>query len=364
MRVLFVARDDYEQVFGGDNILRRKIQKYLQPHGVQFEFATAQRLPASPHVDVVHLTCFLVEPTQRVLEWAQRFRIPTVISPLFEEPLHTWFEWAMRCPGKWRSVGRVLGRRLARRIYITWQAARIKRGAQWHRQRELLQAMHITPNSRYELNHLQKWFNLPDLDATVVPLGIDPEVFGQSPFEREIPGLGNLTGYVLEVGRIETRKNQLGLLQALRNVPISIVLLGRFSHHEHEVSYVRECEEMAACRGNVLFIKQLPEKALPALYARAAVHVLPSWSERPGLVTLEAAACSCKAVSTGFSSIREYLGDDVWYCRPDDVKSIRTAVEQALAAPTPPGLQARVLNNFTWGQTAWRMWDVYQRMVS
>lgn len=364
MRVLVVTRDDHDRVFGGDTVMIRKLEKHLKPMGISFLVTTADRLPDPGEADIVHLT-FLhsVESVERTAIWADRSRLPVLISPLFEEPLYLWFEWAVQQTGKWQQLSLVLGRRITQKLYVVWQAARAKRQAQWQRQRELLMSMHIVPNSRYELNHLKKWFDLPDLDATVIAVGVDTDVFDGAPADCEISELGNLAGYVLEVGRIETRKNQLGLLHALRGTPTPIVFLGQRSRHEHEQAYVRACEAMAKERGNVLFLEHLPEKVLPTLLGRASVHVLPSWSERPGLVTLEAAACGCKVVSTSCSPIYEYLGDDAWYCRPDHVGSIRRAVEHALIAQTPPGLKGRVLTEYTWKQTALRLGDVYSRAI-
>jgi len=365
MRVVVVTRDDQNQVFGGDTVMVRKIQKHLRPHGIEFEITTAQMLPTSCNVDVVHVTfLYLVESVQRALGWAQRYQLPVVISPLFEDPLLLWFQWALRRPGKWRVLSNMLGQHVTRKLYVTWHTARAKYSAHWHLQRDLLQSMHVVPNSRYELDHLARWFQLPDLDATVVPLGVDPDVFGQPPTGHPIAELGKLTGYVLEVGRIEERKNQLGLLEALHNVTVPIVFLGEADRCGYEAAYVELCHKLAAARGNVHFLERVPEGLLPSLYARAAVHVLPSWSERPGLVTLEAAACGCKVVSTSFSPIYEYLGGDAWYCQPDDVRSIRTAVMQALTAPTPPDLRTRVLSNFTWEKTALKMLNVYQQLAS
>ncbi len=365
MHVLVVMRDDRDQVFGGDTVMVRKIEKYLRPYGVHFEYSTAWQLKEEFKADIVHITFLhLVESVQHTVQWAQIHRIPVVISPLFEIPLVMWFQRAITWSRKWRLLSKIFGRRFTQRLYVAWRTERIKRSSQWQMQRDLLQSIKIVTNSYYERDRLARWFDLSCLDATVVPLGIDPEVFNRECVGHPPAALNGLTGYVLEVGRIEGRKNQLGLLKALYDLPVPIVFLGQANQSSYEAAYVEECRQLAMDRGEVYFLEHVPEADLPSLYSMAAVHVLPSWFEFPGLVTLEAAACGCKVVSTSFSPIYEYLGEDAWYCRPDSIRSIRVATQQALSSPISKDLQARVLNNFTWEKTARKMFDVYQQLLS
>ena len=258
----------------------------------------------------------------------------------------------------------LLGWNVTRNLYTAWQRRRITRGKEWREQRDMLSKMHIVPNSRYELDHLKQWFQLPDVTATVIPLGVDPEIYAQDPHDRSIVGLGELTGYILEVGRIETRKNQLGLLQALRHSSLPIVLLGSTHSSEYEASYLNACQELARARGNVYFIERVPEEDMVSLYSRAAVHVLPSWSERPGLVSLEAAACSCKVICSEPGPIYEYLGSDAWYCMPQNSRNIASAIKRAMNSPTPERLRCRVLTQFTWENTARQLLRLYEGLVS
>ncbi|MBK7308934.1 MAG: glycosyltransferase [Chitinophagaceae bacterium] len=50
--------------------------------------------------------------------------------------------------------------------------------------------------------------------------------------------------------------------------------------------------------GNIVFAGRLTQTALANYYARARVHVLPSWFETCGLSSLEAAAMGCNIVIT------------------------------------------------------------------
>ena len=81
--------------------------------------------------------------------------------------------------------------------------------------RELLRLADIVlPNSRSEANQLMRLFGVPAERIRVVPNGVLPSIASASPelFHRR----WGAEPFVLFVGRIEPRKNTLGLIRALR----------------------------------------------------------------------------------------------------------------------------------------------------
>ena len=362
IRVLVVPRDDQNSVHGGDALVMSKTREHLLRHGIELNITFSHSLPKSYSADIVYLT-FLhqVASVKKSLDWARQKQVPVMISPLFEDQLHLWFQWAMRKPTIWLRLSRIIGSIITRNIYLAWHKRRIRNSEVWKIQRELLMQMFLVPNSYFELNHLKYWFDLPSPRYSIVPLGIDPSVFMKRKITTSLPELDGLTGYVLEVGRLEERKNQLGLIHALNNIDIPILLLGKVVPTEKY--YFELCKQAATKRGNVHFVDFIPEDMLPEVYSQAAVHVLPSWSERPGLVTLEAAACGCKVVSTCYSPIPEYLGDDAWYCRPEYSHTIRNAVSLAISSAHPTNLDNRVRKTFTWENTAFGLRKVILELV-
>jgi glycosyltransferase involved in cell wall biosynthesis len=192
----------------------------------------------------------------------------------------------------------------------------------------------------------------------VVPNGIIPDLFEDLFVQaNDFLAAYNCRDFVLEVARIEVAKNQLGLIEALFNIPVPIVLIGKPSPYESE--YVARCQERARERGNVFFIEHIPYEKLPGAYAAASVHALPSWRETPGLTSLEAAAAGCKVVSTSLGCAQEYFGELAWYCHPADLSSISQAVIAALNTPSTTTLRQRVLEEFTWQQAAKVTYQAY-----
>jgi glycosyltransferase involved in cell wall biosynthesis len=165
---------------------------------------------------------------------------------------------------------------------------------------------------------------------------------------------------VLYVGRFEPAKNQLRLIRALRRSDLRVVLIG--PAHPHHPRYRAQCQRTAA--GTKIEVREsLSHDELPELYGSAKLHVLPSWFETTGLVSLEAAAAGCRVVTTSRGHARDYFGDLAWYCDPSSEENIRTAIEIALSEPVPSGLKDHILRNFTWEATAHATFRAYSALL-
>ena len=88
------------------------------------------------------------------------------------------------------------------------------------------------------------------------------------------------------------------------------------------------------------------------LYRLARVHVLASWMETTGLVSLEAAAMGCALVVTPNGDTREYFDGAAHFCSPEDPRSIRSAVDAAYRAGPDAKLRYRILTDYTWDAAA------------
>lgn len=220
--------------------------------------------------DCLHLFGSLPEHLPLV-EAAKRQRVPVVLSTI------SWFSltsyWLEPKP-----IGRRLvacGRYLAR--------AACPRLPSWRRR--LYHAVDLLlPNSQAEAWQLIRHFDVPATKIHVVPNGAN-ERFAEvdpTPFSRLI----GQRGFVLCPGRIEPRKNQLGVLRALKGTEVPIVILGEpVPGHE---AYLGECR--LAAGENVRFIGRIDhdDPLLASAYAACGCLVLASWYETPGLVALEA----------------------------------------------------------------------------
>ena len=229
----------------------------------------------------------------------------------------------------------------------------------------LRQADYLLPCSYAEMQRLARNFGIHQTPFTVIPTGVDPERLANADPEQFAKEHGLRNGaesvpYVLCVGRIEPRRNQLLLLYALRDLDIPIVLIGDC----YDAEYRELCQRFAPPR--TLFLDRVGDEMLASAYAAAQVHALPSWGETPGITSLEAALCDCSIVVGDRGAEWECLQDGAHYCNPADVDSIRQAVLTAYDNHDTPEeqarrerLRARILSEFTGERAAQRLLGVY-----
>lgn len=207
----------------------------------------------------------------------------------------------------------------------------------------------IFPNSVMERDQLSRLFAVPSSKMTVVYNGVDRRFTEADPAAwRSRYGKDD---FILTVGRLEPRKNQLNLIRAVRRMGgMKLVVIGNpVSGFE---GYARECRKEG--EGFTLFAGGFSHEdpMLSSAYAAARLYALPAWFETPGLVAMEAALAGAPVAATEGGSTREYFGDRVEYFdpgRPDDMAS---ALRRALARTDQAALKSHILANFTWDKVA------------
>jgi glycosyltransferase involved in cell wall biosynthesis len=226
--------------------------------------------------------------------------------------------------------------------------------------RDLLAAADaVLPNSVAEARQLARLFAADPARMRVVPNGVQPRFAAAdpSPF-RSTYGARD---FVLYVGRIEPRKNVLGLIVAMESMRLPLVVIGEVAAGHEE--YGRACR--AAGRDFVRWLGGMDhdDPLLASAYAAARVFALPSWFETPGLAALEAALAGCAVVVTPFGCTREYFGGRVEYARPDRPQQIRTSILRAWATGPDLRLAPHVRANYPWAEVAARTAEVYDQVA-
>ncbi len=277
---------------------------------------------------------------------ARRRGVPVVLSPI------CWLE---------RKALYCLARSRARGLWdvAKWTVKRaVPRVGGWRD--ELIRAADaILPNSDAEADQLVRFFRAPRRSIHVVPNGVSArfESAESGPF-RAVHGPGD---FVLYAGRIEPRKNVLGLIRAAKRAGRPVVVIGD-APPGHEV-YRAECRE--AGRGLVTWYDGVEhdDPLLASAYAAARVFALPSWFETPGLAALEAALAGAAVVITPLGCTREYFGDLARYARPDRIGMISEAIALAWDEGSPDGLGARIKGRFLWTHVARRTAEAYDHVA-
>lgn len=220
----------------------------------------------------------------------------------------------------------------------------------------------VLPNSRAEQRAFEERLAVPGVRYQVVPNGIDeadarapgPEAF-RARFGQRLGG----EGFVLCVGNVEPRKNQLALARACRKLGRALALVGEV----REAAYLAACLREGGSATHHLGALPHGSELLRSAYQACAVHALASLFETPGLATLEAGVLGARLVSTRHGSAPEYLGDAAEYVDTDEA-SIAAGIERALARPAPgEALRRHILGHFTWGHTARAVREAYASLL-
>jgi len=204
--------------------------------------------------------------------------------------------------------------------------------------------------------------NPSDPRVTVVPNGFDAERCGPPVDQPSPPAhLEQFKGCVLCVARLEGRKNQQNLIEAVRGTDLNLVLAGPATANQSR--FVQRVRNAAASLDNVHVLGSVSAEEKAWLYELASVHALPSWMETCGLSSLEAAVQGCAIVVTPNGDTRDYFGDEVEYCDAGSPTSIREALMRARANGPSPALANRIRTEFTWERAAEATYGAYAEVL-
>jgi glycosyltransferase involved in cell wall biosynthesis len=237
----------------------------------------------------------------------------------------------------------------------------------WHplgQLRQLAELAHLLlPNSALEARRLGRVLQQAPERFMVVVNAVDP-IWGEEPDPRpflerygdRLPG----PRFALCAGRFDFRKNQLGLVRAMRDSAVPLVLIGG----ARDAAYLGRCRAEAGPR--TVFIDALPSESplLRSAFAACAAFVMPGLAETPGLAALEAAATGAPLVVTQEGSARAYFGRWASYVHPLALRELRLAVENAVQQPRSTELRAYVLSRFTWARAGRQTLEAYRRALA
>jgi glycosyltransferase involved in cell wall biosynthesis len=219
----------------------------------------------------------------------------------------------------------------------------------------------IVTNSDMESDTLSRVLDLPRDRFYAVYNGVDP-LFLERPSPDVFRQTHGINGpFVLNVGNVEPRKNQIRLAQAMREFPDhQLALIG----HVRDEAYLQQTLQ-AGLPGQVVYLGPMPHDSerLRSAYQACGAFCLPSTLETPGLAALEAAAQGRPLALTEVGSTREYFGDAAAYLRPENSESIAQAIEQALKqSPAQQAALAAIGQQYTWPRVVQKLQALYEQL--
>ena len=127
--------------------------------------------------------------------------------------------------------------------------------------------------------------------------------------------------FILAVGTIEERKNQLAILKALQHkkLDIPLVMVGNPTSYCNDIHKFIAAENI---KDRVIFLKNIPERDLAAIYQLAKLSIYISVFEGFGLPVIESMACACPVITSNVSCLPETAGNAAILCNPEDEEEL------------------------------------------
>lgn len=230
--------------------------------------------------------------------------------------------------------------------------------------------------SDFSRAELIKYFSVSAEKMSVTLLGLDTAAFRPptEPAETKavLAGLKIERPYFLYVGRLERKKNIVGLLLAFQEFKrqagavdqTALVLVGKFGHGSGEILTLLATD--AGLAADVIRPGYVGKEALPHLYAGAEAFVFPSWYEGFGLPMLEAFSVGTPVIAARAASLPEVAGEAALYGDPTRPTTFAAAMWRLRQEPElRKSLIAKGLaraREFTWRKTAEKTWEVLRSL--
>jgi glycosyltransferase involved in cell wall biosynthesis len=196
----------------------------------------------------------------------------------------------------------------------------------------------------------------------VVPLGGGEAATGAAAPASRLAELGLDGSYVLQVGRIETRKNQSAALAAVERLDGVVLAV---AGPERDAELAARLRASPKCR----VLGRVDQPTLELLYQHAGAVVVPSLYEGFGLPVLEAMARGKVVVASRSSSLPEVGGEAALYVDdPNDAEALANALKTALGDAALRDKLGRAAREraaaFTWDRCAAGVAAVIRELIN
>jgi glycosyltransferase involved in cell wall biosynthesis len=228
-------------------------------------------------------------------------------------------------------------------------------------------ADHVICISEHTRNDLLELFNVAENKISVIHLGYD-SMAEKSNTDHNAPKLVGGRPYILYVGFRGGHKNFKGMMKAfasssmLRN-NFYVVCFGGGVFKNNEI---RQFQELGLNLDKIVQIGGGDEK-LASYYRGATAFIYPSLYEGFGIPPLEAMSSNCPVICSNTSSVPEVVNDAGEYFDPNNVDSIRYAMELVLDSSERRSdliAKGRVrCGIFSWSRTASETLVAYKQLL-
>jgi glycosyltransferase involved in cell wall biosynthesis len=252
----------------------------------------------------------------------------------------------------------------------------------WHRavqlrttvKRTIRRAVKVITPSEFSRSAIVRAYGLNESKIEVVPIAVSPAfrpvardsaaAYVQSRFRISAP-------FILTVGDLQPRKNQIGLIRAYEGLMLAnpslrqrLVIVGQKTWFSDRIVDAARQSKVA---DRIHFTDFVNDDELLQLYNACDLMVFPSFYEGFGLPILEAMACGRAVACSNTSAMAEVANAAAILFNPYSSEDIARAMRDVLV---DPGLRTRMerlgqqrASLFTWERTARRTLEIYYEVA-
>lgn len=236
--------------------------------------------------------------------------------------------------------------------------------------RTIRQAANVITPSEFSRRRIAKAYGLDDSRITVVPIAVSSEF---RPISRDLAAnkvrsrFGIQGPFVMTVGDLQPRKNQIGLIHAFEqliqsypHLPHKLVIVGQRTWFADRIVTVAKHSKVA---DRIHFTGFVNDTELLQLYNACELFVFPSFYEGFGLPILEAMACGRAVACSNSSAMPEVANATALLFDPDSTEQMTKAMRDIVLDPELRSRMERMGQHraslFTWERAARKTLAVY-----
>ena len=248
------------------------------------------------------------------------------------------------------------------------------RQLRWTVRRTVRMAAKVITGSEFSRASIARVYALDPSEIAVVPNAASP-IFRPIAYDtakaRVLAGFGLSAPFLLTVGDLQPRKNQIGLVRAfagmvraLPRLPHDLVIAGKETWFSDRV---RKAAQDSGVADRIHFTGFVSDQDLLSLYNACDVFVFPSFYEGFGLPVLEAMACG-RAVACSNASALPEVADAAAILfdpcsTPEMTRAITDLVLDSELRARMEKLGLKRASHFSWRRTAESTLEIYHHVV-
>lgn len=190
-------------------------------------------------------------------------------------------------------------------------------------------AKKIIAISEQTKNDIIEYFEISPDKIKVVYQSVSPRFYRRKNYEYLVSKYKLPEKFILSVGTIEQRKNQLSILKAiyLAQLENTVVFVGKPTLYSTELlKFITENN----MESQVKFLNNISRKDLAGLYQLAGLSIYISMFEGFGLPVIESMASGCPVITSNVSCLPETAGGAAVLCDPGNITEIGEKIKLLL----------------------------------